>query len=190
MTPCCSSATSLLNRSVSSSLSSGRFAPSSEDLIARARSSRARSSSVHERSKPAIVSDGSHQRDGLARDWLCMQAADRHSQCAREDSNLHGPFSPQGPQPRTARVDASKGVQIVQIARFRGRTGRNGRGGCCHGCCHGRTPSTATARRPSCRARRGDDLGAGEFGRTWKAALACRPGRSAGVGCGDACGVV
>ena len=35
-------------------------------------------------------------------------------QCAREDSNLHGPFSPQGPQPWTARVDASRSVQGVQ----------------------------------------------------------------------------
>ena len=30
--------------------------------------------------------------------------------CAREDSNLHGPISPQGPQPWTGRVDASTGV--------------------------------------------------------------------------------
>ena len=59
------------------------------------------------------------------------------SKCAREDSNLHGPYSPQGPQPWTGRVDASKGVRIVQTARFRGRNGRIGRHGCCHGCCHG-----------------------------------------------------
>ena len=30
-------------------------------------------------------------------------------QCAREDSNLHGPYSPQGPQPWTGRVGASAG---------------------------------------------------------------------------------
>jgi hypothetical protein len=58
------------------------------------------------------------------------------SSCAREDSNLHGPFSPQGPQPRSRRVDALSSVQIGQIVRFAGRIGRNGRGGCCHGCCH------------------------------------------------------
>ena len=73
-------------------------------------------------------------------------------QCAREDSNLHGPYSPQGPQPCTGRVDASTGVQIVQIGRFAGRIRRIGRNGCCHGCCHGQVPrrdgsSAATAPR-------------------------------------------
>src|SRR4051794_486539 len=44
--------------------------------------------------------------------------------CARVDSNHHGEISPQGPQPRTRAKDASAGVQIVQIARIRGRSGR------------------------------------------------------------------
>jgi len=57
------------------------------------------------------------------------------SKCAREDSNLHGPFSPQGPQPRTRRVDALPSVQIGQIVGFAGRVGRDGWGGCCHECC-------------------------------------------------------
>jgi hypothetical protein len=60
------------------------------------------------------------------------------SLCAREDSNFHGPIGPQGPQPRTQCVDASTSVQIVHIARFRGRIGRAGQGGCCHQCCHGK----------------------------------------------------
>jgi hypothetical protein len=57
--------------------------------------------------------------------------------CAREDSNFHGPFGPQGPQPCTGRVDAFRSVQILQIGGFAGRIGRNGRSGYCHGCCHG-----------------------------------------------------
>jgi hypothetical protein len=45
--------------------------------------------------------------------------------CVREDSNLHGPFSPQGPEPDTAAgVDGSNGVQRFQFARFAGRIGR------------------------------------------------------------------
>jgi hypothetical protein len=52
--------------------------------------------------------------------------------CARVDSNHHGEISPQGPQPRTRRADPSAGVQIVQIAGFRGRTGRIWSGKCCH----------------------------------------------------------
>jgi hypothetical protein len=43
----------------------------------------------------------------------------------------------QGPQPCTARVDASTSVQIVQFGRFGGRIGRSRRSGCCHGCCQG-----------------------------------------------------
>jgi len=58
-------------------------------------------------------------------------------QCAREDSNLHGPISPQGPQPESTRVDGFSGVRGPQIGGFSARVGRAGRGGCCQGCCHG-----------------------------------------------------
>jgi hypothetical protein len=58
----------------------------------------------------------------------------RHiTRCAREDSNLHGEHSPQGPQPDARGVDGSRGVQIVQIARFSGRVGRIWKGGCSQG---------------------------------------------------------
>jgi hypothetical protein len=50
--------------------------------------------------------------------------------CAREDSNLHGPYSAQGPQPDTTNVDESRSVQSVQLARFARRIGRVWRGGC------------------------------------------------------------
>jgi len=77
-------------------------------------------------------SDGSNGRCGDRESPACAGL----SQCAREDSNLHGPFSPQGPQPRTRCVDALGSVKIVQIVGFAGRIGRDGRGGCCHECCH------------------------------------------------------
>ena len=47
-----------------------------------------------------------------------------HFRCARVDSNHHGEISPQGPQPRTRTQDASRSVQIVQVARLRGHIGR------------------------------------------------------------------
>ena len=59
------------------------------------------------------------------------------SQCAREDSNLHGPFSPQGPQPESPRVDGFSGVRGPQIGGFSRRIGPRGKSGCCHECCHG-----------------------------------------------------
>ena len=52
--------------------------------------------------------------------------------CARVDSNHHGPFGPQGPQPCPRPQDASASVQIVCFVRFPGRIGRNGRSECCH----------------------------------------------------------
>jgi Polyphosphate kinase 2 (PPK2) len=58
------------------------------------------------------------------------------SQCAREDSNLHGPFSPQGPQPESPRVDGCSRVRGPQIEGFSARIRPPGKGGCCHGCCH------------------------------------------------------
>ncbi len=81
------------------------------------------------------------------------------SKCAREDSNLHGPFSPQGPQPWTRRVDVFRSVQAFQIARFRGRMRQAGRSGCCHGCCHGRDASSRGPAR--CQASRCDQRSAG-----------------------------
>ena len=67
-----------------------------------------------------------------------VQAAgwSRLFQCAREDSNLHGPFSPQGPQPQSPRVDGFSGVRGPQIMRFSERIGPPGKVGCCHECCH------------------------------------------------------
>jgi hypothetical protein len=57
----------------------------------------------------------------------------RAFKCAREDSNLHGELSPQGPQPDPGGVDGFRGVQIVQFAQFSGPAGRIRKGGCCHG---------------------------------------------------------
>jgi hypothetical protein len=39
-------------------------------------------------------------------------------QCAREDSNFHGPYGPQGPQPESPGVDEFSGVRGAQIAWF------------------------------------------------------------------------
>ena len=47
------------------------------------------------------------------------------------DSNHHPGNPGQGPQPCTEGVDASSGVQIVQIVRFAGRIGIIGRYGRC-----------------------------------------------------------
>jgi hypothetical protein len=52
-------------------------------------------------------------------------------QCARVDSNHHGPNGPQGPQPDPRAVDGSGSVQIVQFVGFRGRIGRIWRSGFC-----------------------------------------------------------
>ncbi len=49
----------------------------------------------------------------------------RLSQCAREDSNFHGPYGPQGPQPCTPRVDASRGVQSVGADPLPSRVARS-----------------------------------------------------------------
>ena len=57
------------------------------------------------------------------------------SQSAREDPNLHGPFSPQGASTWSAVCRWVQGRPNRPIARFRGRTGRIGRSGCCHECC-------------------------------------------------------
>src|ERR1700744_2190703 len=51
-------------------------------------------------------------------------------QCAREDSNLHGPYSPQGPQP-CASTNSATGAWAASIAldvRSRGTWGRRARG--------------------------------------------------------------
>jgi hypothetical protein len=41
--------------------------------------------------------------------------------CAREDSNLHGRFRPQGPQPDTATVDGFRGVRSSPFCEVPGR---------------------------------------------------------------------
>jgi hypothetical protein len=48
----------------------------------------------------------------------------RASQCARVDSDHHGPYSPQGPQPYRRPEYASAGVQIVRFVGIPGRMGR------------------------------------------------------------------
>ena len=53
--------------------------------------------------------------------------------CAREDSNLHGPYSPQGPRPDALGVDRFIGVQSVETAGAGDFVGRI----CCGGCSHG-----------------------------------------------------
>ena len=68
-------------------------------------------------------------------------ASCRHFQCARVDSNHHGEISPQGPQPRTGRTDASERLRIVQFAGFRGQIGRIWRRECCQDVAMGRRRS-------------------------------------------------
>ena len=70
--------------------------------------------------------------------------------CAREDSNLHGPYSPQAPQPWTARVDASASVWIVQIAGFPWAEWRHWTGWM--------LPRVLPRRSPKARVRSGSDI--------------------------------
>src|ERR1039457_5450275 len=60
------------------------------------------------------------------------QLADRLPRYADERTRTSTELPPHGPEPNQGRVDASRSVQYVQIAGFRGRVGRSGRCGCCH----------------------------------------------------------
>ena len=72
------------------------------------------------------ASDPTSEHDPLQQD-RCKYG----NECARVDSNHHGPLSPQGPQPWTPAPYASARVQIVRYVRVRGHIGRIGRNDIC-----------------------------------------------------------
>ena len=92
--------------------------------------------------------DGESASGRSRRTPACMKKAPHAGllQCAREDSNLHGPFSPQYPVRRCFQERP-----IVQIARFRGRIGFSWTGWMLSPVLSRRAPSALRRRAPGFR---------------------------------------
>ena len=91
----------------------------------------------HRRSRQTALPDRSSDRRQAALQHLWADP-----QCAREDSNLHGPFSPQGPQP-CASTNSATGAEAASIARSRPPLAGPGWPVCA--CVRGLSPSLARA---------------------------------------------